>query len=114
MDMINILTVFILAIFVGNEIITILYTPGHFKDSICFWNKKDDLLFTGDTMFVGRTGRTIGLKSNISDLYKTKGNITKPAAAGEGTPSKKFSFHTELSSVVIILNLASLRAVQTT
>ena len=55
----------------GTELITILYTPGHYPDSICFWNKKDNSVFTGDTMFVGRTGRTIGAKSNISHLYSS-------------------------------------------
>ena len=53
----------------GSEIITILHTPGHYPDSLCFWNKKNKSIFTGDTMFVGRTGRTIGTKSNISHLY---------------------------------------------
>ena len=53
----------------GSEMITNLHTPGHYADSLCFWNKKNNSLFTGDTMFVGRTGRTIGAKSNISHLY---------------------------------------------
>ena len=53
----------------GSEIITILHTPGHYPDSLCFWNKKNKSIFTGDTMFVGRTGRTVGIKSNISHLY---------------------------------------------
>ena len=60
---------------IGMEMITILYTPGHYPDSICFWNKEDQVLFTGDTMFVGRTGRTISKKSNISDLYNSIYNI---------------------------------------
>lgn len=55
----------------GTELITILHTPGHYPDSICFWNTKDRALFTGDTMFVGRTGRTIGTKSNIAQLYSS-------------------------------------------
>ena len=55
----------------GYELITILYTPGHYPDSICFWNRKDKALFTGDTMFVGRTGRVVSEKSNISDLYNS-------------------------------------------
>ena len=38
---------------------------------ICLWNKKDNCVFTGDTMFVGRTGRTIDKKSNIEDLYNS-------------------------------------------
>ena len=56
---------------IGMEMITVLHTPGHYPDSVCYWNKKNDCLFTGDTMFVGRTGRTIGAKSNISHLYKS-------------------------------------------
>ena len=53
----------------GSEMITSLHTPGHYPDSLCFWNKKDHSIFTGDTMFVGRTGRTVGAKSNICHLY---------------------------------------------
>ena len=53
----------------GNEILTTLYTPGHFNDSVCYWNKEHNIIFTGDTMFVGRSGRTVGVKSNISLLY---------------------------------------------
>ena len=53
----------------GSEMFTALHTPGHYPDSMCFWNKKGNCVFTGDTMFVGRTGRTIGAKSNISHLY---------------------------------------------
>ena len=44
---------------IGQELITTLYTPGHFDDSICFWNQKSDAILTGDTIFVGRTGRTV-------------------------------------------------------
>ena len=55
----------------GTEMITVLYTPGHYPDSVCFWNKKGSFVFTGDTMFVGRTGRTIGAKSNNSYLYSS-------------------------------------------
>ena len=56
---------------IGMEMVTVLHTPGHFPDSVCFWNKKNDFLFTGDTIFVGRTGRTISKKSNISHLYNS-------------------------------------------
>ena len=56
---------------IGMEMITVLHTPGHYPDSVCFWNKKSSLVFTGDTMFVGRTGRTIGAKSNNSYLYSS-------------------------------------------
>jgi len=44
-----------------------IHTPGHYYDSICY--QLNPVLFTGDTLFVGRTGRTISPKSNIKDLY---------------------------------------------
>jgi glyoxylase-like metal-dependent hydrolase (beta-lactamase superfamily II) len=59
------------SISLGMEMITVLHTPGHYPDSVCFWNKKNDYLFTGDTIFVGRTGRTIGRKSNLAHLYNS-------------------------------------------
>ena len=51
----------------GSELITCIHTPGHYPDSICYWNEKRDLLFTGDTIFVGRTGRVRSNNSNIHD-----------------------------------------------
>ena len=44
-----------------------IYTPGHYFDSICY--QISPVLFTGDTMFVGRTGRVKGKNSSIEDLY---------------------------------------------
>ena len=44
-----------------------LHTPGHYYDSICY--KLDSVIFTGDTLFVGRTGRVKSAGSDISDLY---------------------------------------------
>ena len=53
----------------GKVMLTTIHTPGHYSDSICIWNMTAKFLFTGDTMFVGRTGRTISANSNINDLY---------------------------------------------
>ena len=55
----------------GHENIICLETPGHYYDSICFWSPKNKFIFTGDTMFIGRTGRTIREGSNIEDLYNS-------------------------------------------
>jgi len=60
---------------IGEELIICLSTPGHYYDSMCFWNKKHKMLFTGDTIFIGRTGRTVSAKSNIEDLYHSVYNI---------------------------------------
>jgi len=53
----------------GQEILIGIHTPGHYADSICYWNEKKELIFTGDTIFVGRTGRVLSNMSNIHDLY---------------------------------------------
>tara|TARA_Y100001934_G_scaffold277903_2_gene377869 strand:+ start:277 stop:939 length:663 start_codon:yes stop_codon:yes gene_type:complete len=52
---------------VGQLNLEIIHTPGHYPDSICYL--LEDVLFSGDTLFVGRTGRTIDKKSDITDLY---------------------------------------------
>ena len=56
-------------IIIGNQALTVLYTPGHLSDSVCFWNKDHDMIFTGDTMFVGRSGRVKSASSDIKQLY---------------------------------------------
>ena len=56
---------------IGEESLVAIHTPGHYIDSICFWDQTNKSIFTGDTMFVGRTGRTISAQSNISDLYNS-------------------------------------------
>ena len=58
-------------ILIGETFVTALFTPGHYHDSICYWIKQNNTLFTGDTMFVGRTGRTISTTSNIVQLYES-------------------------------------------
>ena len=52
---------------IGELNFTGIHTPGHYFDSICY--QLPPVLFTGDTMFVGRTGRVKGKKSDIRDLY---------------------------------------------
>lgn len=40
----------------------VIHTPGHTEGSVCFWNKEDGVLFSGDTLFKRSHGRT--------DLYR--------------------------------------------
>ncbi|MBH30937.1 MAG: hypothetical protein CMG71_02970 [Candidatus Marinimicrobia bacterium] len=63
---------------VGNLTVTALHTPGHTQDSTCFL--VEDALFSGDTIFVGRTGRTISGRSDTRQLYRsiTKKLLTLP------------------------------------
>ena len=53
----------------GSLLFTSIYTPGHYFDSICYLLKP--ALFTGDTLFVGRTGRVKGSKSDVKELYNS-------------------------------------------
>ena len=54
---------------VGQLSLEILHTPGDYPDSVCYLF--DGILFTGDTLFVGRTGRTISAGSNTRELYRS-------------------------------------------
>lgn len=54
---------------IGGLNIKIIHTPGHYFDSICF--QFSSVIFTGDTLFVGRTGRVVNSGSNIEDLYNS-------------------------------------------
>tara|TARA_B100000029_G_scaffold178688_1_gene176067 strand:- start:183 stop:833 length:651 start_codon:yes stop_codon:yes gene_type:complete len=56
-------------VFLGELLLIAMHTPGHYHDSICYWLKDQNILFTGDTMFVGRPGRVKSKTSNIKDLY---------------------------------------------
>ena len=56
---------------IGNFLLTTLYTPGHFPDSVCYCSKEHIFIFTGDTVFIGRTGRTVSKGSNIKELYNS-------------------------------------------
>ncbi len=37
----------------GGRILTVLFTPGHAPDSLCLFDRKNGLLFTGDTYYPG-------------------------------------------------------------
>jgi len=41
---------------VGEVALQVLHTPGHSPGSVCLY--ADDMIFTGDTLFVGSVGRT--------------------------------------------------------
>ena len=53
----------------GSLDIKIIHSPGHYYDSVCFL--VENVIFTGDTLFIGRTGRTVSKGSNTSDLYNS-------------------------------------------
>lgn len=56
-------------LYIGNCKIEVLHTPGHTIESACFLlydeNKKPHAIFTGDTLFVGDTGRPDLMSGNL-------------------------------------------------
>ncbi|MBQ9931303.1 MAG: MBL fold metallo-hydrolase [Firmicutes bacterium] len=42
----------------GEEVLTVLHTPGHTEGSVCFYAEKSRVSFTGDTIFNVDLGRT--------------------------------------------------------
>jgi len=58
---------------VGQLSLEVFHTPGHYPDSVCYL--LDDILFTGDTLFVGRTGRTVSSGGDTRQLYHSVYNI---------------------------------------
>lgn len=55
--------------YLGSEELQFLHTPGHYPDSICI--VANGAVFTGDTLFIGRTGRTTSPKSDPQDLFRS-------------------------------------------
>jgi len=54
---------------IGNLLVEVIHTPGHYDDCLCF--RIGDALFTGDTLFVGRTGRTVSFRADTRQLYRS-------------------------------------------
>ena len=52
----------------GNTILQIIHVPGHSPGSLCFYNQKDGVLFSGDVLFRGTIGRTDLPYGNYDEL----------------------------------------------
>jgi len=54
---------------IGNTILKTMHTPGHTKGSIIIYNKQENVLFSGDTIFENSYGRT-DLVASKPDMMK--------------------------------------------
>lgn len=61
----------------GEEIIEIIKTPGHTPGSVCFYNKKNNLLFSGDTLFAGCRGRTDFKYGSTKKIFESLKKLMK-------------------------------------
>jgi hydroxyacylglutathione hydrolase len=60
----------------GNSGLTVLYTPGHADGSVCFYNKPQGFVITGDVMFRDTIGRTDLPSGDFNLLMKSiKGKL---------------------------------------
>ena len=60
---------------IGNEKLKIFFTPGHSPGHICLYNKKHNILISGDVIFMNSIGRTDlpgGNYKTLIDSIKTK------------------------------------------
>lgn len=66
----------------GSSQIRVLHTPGHTKGSVCFYVKKAQALFSGNTLLAGKHGRIWNGNSMSLMLFSLKRlNYTVPSRA---------------------------------
>ncbi len=57
--------------------LTIIHTPGHTPGGICLYNKKQGILFSGDTLFQGSRGRSDFPGGNEAELMASLTKLCK-------------------------------------
>ena len=61
----------------AGEKIEIIKTPGHTPGSVCFYSKTQELLFSGDTLFLGLRGRTDFKYGSTKKIYESLKKLMK-------------------------------------
>lgn len=55
----------------GNTTLEVIATPGHTPGGLCFYDKVDGILFSGDSLFQGSIGRTDLKGGNFQSLIRS-------------------------------------------
>ena len=58
----------------GESLIRALSTPGHSAGGLCWWIEKDNILFSGDSLFAGSIGRTDFEGGSLEELQDSLRN----------------------------------------
>ena len=61
----------------GEEVLKIIKTPGHTPGSVCIYNRKNKILFSGDTLFKDCRGRTDFKYGSTENIFNSLKKIVK-------------------------------------
>lgn len=98
----------------GHSELTVMEVPGHTKDHVAYYNEKDKMVFTGDTLFVAGCGRPFEcspeeLWLSLKKLRELPGD-TKVYCGHEYTiESLEFALHLEPGNMEVKLHLQDIR-----
>lgn len=70
----------------GDEEFQVIFTPGHSSDSVCFYNRKNGVLFAGDTPLIIKTKEGSYDQSFINVLQRLSKLDIKTIYFGHGEP----------------------------
>jgi hydroxyacylglutathione hydrolase len=56
---------------VGSIVFSVIHTPGHSPGGVCFYSKKEKILFSGDTLFKGTIGNIHFPTSDPEEMWKS-------------------------------------------
>ncbi len=68
-------------IHIDTHTLKVIHTPGHSVGSICFYHEKEQLLFSGDTLFKGSIGNISFPTSNPEDMWNSLKKLAKLPAS---------------------------------
>ncbi len=71
---------------IGDLSLEVIHTPGHTPGGVCYYLEKEDILFSGDTLFKGSFGRVDLATANADEMVKTLKKLSKLPAATKVIP----------------------------